>query len=181
MPSSGNGQLERSELATLLRDFLGAGKLTTADVSYFTAMLDLEGNNSVSEEEFMAVAKDFLDIEKRAASGVAAEEVWYALNALSTAMQRDKVGGWCGSEMAADVSTGLADTWHTLTLCPGWAAPLQESGYAMFRRLDADGDGKLDHKEVGSLIRSVVPEIRTREVSEGRASQNPIVAVQYNV
>ncbi len=33
--ATGSGALERSELAALLRDFLGAGKVTSADVSYF--------------------------------------------------------------------------------------------------------------------------------------------------
>lgn len=33
--STGNGQLERGELGALVRDFLGAGKVTNADVSYF--------------------------------------------------------------------------------------------------------------------------------------------------
>jgi hypothetical protein len=43
------------------------------------AMLDLEGNNAVSESEFLAVAKDFVEIERLGANGVAAEEVrWCA-------------------------------------------------------------------------------------------------------
>jgi hypothetical protein len=55
--TAGSGALERGELASLLKDFLGSGRVTAADVSYFEAMLELDDNNAISEQEFLAVAK----------------------------------------------------------------------------------------------------------------------------
>jgi hypothetical protein len=55
--NAGNGDLDAVELTALLRDLLPPGKLSAADVAYFSAVLDLEGNKSISEQEFLAVAK----------------------------------------------------------------------------------------------------------------------------
>lgn len=38
-------------------------------------MLDLEGDSSINESEFLAVARDFVDVERLGRAGVAEEEV----------------------------------------------------------------------------------------------------------
>jgi len=54
------------------------------------AILDLDGSNSVSQEEFLIVARTYVDLSKMAMSA-AAEEVKEALQTCSRRMAANKV------------------------------------------------------------------------------------------
>ncbi|GLC39247.1 hypothetical protein PLESTB_001651900 [Pleodorina starrii] len=88
-----SGRLEPRELGRLVGDLLGPTAATPADVAYLTAMLDLDGSRSVSEQEFLSVAKEYLALERRAAD-VQSEEVRRALERISKYLAADKEGGY---------------------------------------------------------------------------------------
>ncbi|GIL68702.1 hypothetical protein Vafri_21956 [Volvox africanus] len=91
-----NGRLEPRELGRLVEDLLGPQAAAPADVAYFVAMLDLDGSRSVSEQEFLSVAKEYLALERRAAdwSGAQSEDVRRSLERISKYLQADKEAGY---------------------------------------------------------------------------------------
>ncbi|KAG2493237.1 hypothetical protein HYH03_008653 [Edaphochlamys debaryana] len=92
-----SGKLEPRELGRLVADLLGPAAANPADVAYFVAMLDLDGSRGVSEQEFMAVAKDYLALEKRTADivgpGAQADETRRSLERVSRSLQTDRDTG----------------------------------------------------------------------------------------
>ncbi|KAG2427358.1 hypothetical protein HXX76_012552 [Chlamydomonas incerta] len=91
-----SGRLEPRELGRLVGDLLGPQQATDADVAYFVCMLDLDGSRSVTEQEFLAVAKEFISLEKRAAQwgSPVGEEVRRCLDSASKYLQGDKEGAY---------------------------------------------------------------------------------------
>ncbi|GIL82053.1 hypothetical protein Vretifemale_10957 [Volvox reticuliferus] len=91
-----NGRLEPRELGRLVEDLLGPQAAAPADVAYLVAMLDLDGSRSVSEQEFLSVAKEYLALERRAVdwSGAQSEDVRRSLERVSKYLQADKEGGY---------------------------------------------------------------------------------------
>ncbi|GAX77102.1 hypothetical protein CEUSTIGMA_g4548.t1 [Chlamydomonas eustigma] len=79
--ANGNGTLERTELAEMIKGLLGS-KVTPADIGYFQAILDLDGSNAVSEDEFMSAAREYVDLS-RTTTSVATQEVKETLKTCS--------------------------------------------------------------------------------------------------
>ncbi|KXZ45798.1 hypothetical protein GPECTOR_50g592 [Gonium pectorale] len=85
-----SGRLDPRELGRLVGDLLGPGAATPADVAYLVALLDLDGSGGVSQQEFLAVAKEYVEMERRLAEGgggAYAEDVRRALDRLSRSLQ----------------------------------------------------------------------------------------------
>lgn len=57
-----SGTLEAHELVALIEEVLGADVLTPADEAYLMVMLDLDGSRSVTSDEFLAAARDFMTL-----------------------------------------------------------------------------------------------------------------------
>eukprot|EP00798_Chlamydomonas_sp_ICE-L_P029768 gene29768-5416_t len=76
-----NGSLDTRELAQMVKELL-RGRATQADLSYFIAVLDIDGSRSVTEEEFLRVASEYVEVERMMADDVV-EEVFAALQDFS--------------------------------------------------------------------------------------------------
>lgn len=70
-----NGCLDASELVRLVEEVIGATTpLGASDGAYLMAMLDLDASRSITAEEFLAAAKQFLELASRQ-GGVQEREV----------------------------------------------------------------------------------------------------------
>lgn len=82
-----SGALDAAELARLVEEVLGTRTpLAPSDIAYLMAMLDLDASRSISAEEFLTAAKQFMELSARP-SAVQEKEVKDTLAAACAAMR----------------------------------------------------------------------------------------------
>ncbi|PNH07904.1 hypothetical protein TSOC_005602 [Tetrabaena socialis] len=154
-----SGKLEPRELGVLVADLLGPDRAGPADVAYLVALLDLDGSRSVSEKEFMAVAKEYMALERSAADlgSAAAEEARRTLERASRGLQADKEAGYelfLRHDADGDGRITLLELGGVMT----------ESARAAFQRYDDNGNHKLEPRELARFLRDCLPDLSSGDI-----------------